>query len=360
MELATQPDFPRTMQRFEAWWQCEVIDRPPVRMTAANNAPVAWPKKKHNSQRERWFDLEYRLEEFAAFVQSRKWLADSFPHFMPNLGPEILATLYGAELEFTPDSSWSKPICHSSREVMKLKANLECPYWQWIRQATDLSIERGKGHWLTSVTDLHTHADLLAALREPQELLLELMDDYQGVKQAINYLAPLFDDVYDDQAKRIQRAGQPVTSWIATPHMGRGCVLQADFICMVSPEMFQDVFLPALQYEVNKLECSIFHLDGPNALQHLDALLECRGLSAIQWVHGAGNGTASRWIDVYQRIQAGGKAMEIVCDGIEDALQVAEHLKPQGCFFNVMGNYSEAQINEFLAQMSKWTATGRL
>ena len=360
MELATKPDFAKTMQRFEAWWHCEVLDRPPVNMSVASNKPVKWPDKKHATQRERWFDLDYHFACRDAWVESRKWVADSFPYVYGNMGPEILATLYGAELEFTPDTSWSKPICHSSRDVLKLTPNLDSEYWNWIRKFTARSLEQGQGRWITSITDLHTHADLLAALREPQDLLMELMDDYDAVKLAIQHLTPLFDLVYDDQARPILSAGQPTLSWLPAPHAGRGCVLQADFICMVSPEMFQDVFLPALVYEMDRLDRSIYHLDGPNALQHLDALLACPKLNAIQWVYGASNGPARKWIDVYKRIQSAGKGMQIYCESIDDALAVAEHVKPNGCLFDVAGDYDETQINTFLSKLERWSATGKI
>lgn len=360
MHLDTKPDFDKTLARFEAWWNFEVIDRPPVSIWSPSGKQVQWPQKTHASERERWFDMDFRFEQHEASVKSGKWLADSIPSFHGNLGPEILATLYGAELEFTKDSSWSKPICHSSREVLNLKPSLEGTYWKWEREWVNRSLEQGKGKWITAITDLHTHADLLAALREPQDLLIELMDDYEGVKQAIQKVTPLFDLVYDDQAKPIQAAGQPTMSWIPAPHVGRGCVLQADFICMVSPEMFQDIFLPALEYEFAKLDCSIFHLDGPAALRHLDALLESKKLNAIQWVWGDGNGPAARWIDVYQRIQSAGKGMQIHCVSMDDAIAVAEHLKPNGCFFSVGGSYSEEQVNAFLKRLEKWTATGKL
>ena len=360
MEMETKADFDKTMARFEAWWNFEVIDRPPVSLWVPSGKKVQWPQKQHASERERWFDMDYRFDQHEAAVQSGKWIGDNIPSFHGNLGPEILATLYGAELEFTRDSSWSRPMCRSSREVLNLQPDLDTPYWKWEREWVRRSLEQGKGKWITCITDLHTHADLLAALREPQELLLELMDDYEGVKQAIAHLTPLFDLVYDDQANAILAAGQPTMSWLPAPHLGRSCVLQADFICMISPDMFRDVFLPPLEYEMSRLDRSIFHLDGAAALKHLDALLECKKLNAIQWVWGDGNGPAAKWIDTYKRIQAAGKSMQIVCVDMDDAIKVAEHLKPEGCFFAVGGNYSEDQANAFLQRMERWTATGKL
>lgn len=356
MELTSKPGFERTLERFEAWWRRELVDRAPVNIHVPAKRQVEKPISRHANERERWLDLEFRLAEMEAAVANRLWVADSFPSFIGNLGPEILATLYGAELEFTRDSSWSRPICHSSRQVLDLQPDLTTKYWTWLRQWLKASLERGRGKWITGITDLHTHADLLAALREPQELLLELMDDRDAVREAIRHLTPLFEVVYDDQAKPIIAAGQPTMSWAPEPHRGRGCVLQADFICMVSPEMFEDIFLPALKYEMERLDRSIFHLDGPNALQHLDALLACPRLDAVQWVYGAGNGPGTKWIDVYKRIQSAGKSMEIACTDIADALAIAEHLKPGGCFFNVGGTYTEEEVNRFLDRMERWSA----
>ena len=265
MHLDSKPDFETTQRRFDAWWNQEIVDRPPVSMTLPAKRPVQWPKSNHATIRDRWFDLDFRLRQQEAAVASRQWIADSVPCFYANLGPEIVATLYGAELEFTNDSSWSKPICHRVQEVLTLKANLDTPYWNWQRRLLHESIELGRGRWISCITDLHTQADLLAALLDPQDLLTELMDDYQGVKAAMQHVTPLFDAVYEDSARPILAAGLPTMSWLPLPHRKRSCVLQADLICMVSTQMFEDVFLPALVHEQNALDASIFHLDGPAA-----------------------------------------------------------------------------------------------
>ena len=52
---------------------------------------------------------------------------------------------------------------------------------------------------------------------------------------------------------------------------------------MVSKETFDDLFLPGIRQECRHAEASLYHLDGPNALTHLDSLLEIPELDAIQW-----------------------------------------------------------------------------
>lgn len=84
---------------------------------------------------------------------------------------------------------------------------------------------------------------------------------------------------------------------------GRFYIPSNDFLCMISRAMFNEFFLDAIREECQFYDKSIYHLDGPMALKHLDALLSIPELNAIQWLPGTGNEGFTRWIEVYQRIQ---------------------------------------------------------
>lgn len=354
-ELETMPGLDRTLERFEAWWHCEIVDRPPVSMSLRPDQPIRLPPVTYASERQRWMDVEGTLDRFEKHVAARRYISDLLPTFMPNLGPDICAATYGCELEFGPTTSWSKPIAANCEQVLQLTPNLQKPYWALIRRFTDESLERGRGKWITGYTDLHPNGDLLAALREPQELLLEMAENPEAVKAAMRHLTPHFKLMYDDLVQRIRAAAQPTLSWIPVPHQGRMNISSCDLICMISCELFHEMILPALQWEMEQVDRSIFHLDGPGAVRHLDSLLACKRLHAIQWVAGAGSGPASRWTGLYQRIQAGGKAMQIICDDIGEARKLMEHLKPEGCWFDIIGEYTEAEIHSFLAEVGRWS-----
>jgi len=125
---------------------------------------------------------------------------------------------------------------------------------------------------------------------------------------------------------------------------------------MVSERIFQDAILPAIRNEMRYLDCSVFHLDGPGALRHLDALLDVPELNAVQWIYGAGNGPAARWIDVYRHVQATGKGIQLVCEDTEDACAVAEHLKPEGVWFCPGGEYDRDEAEAFINWTARWAA----
>ena len=359
MELQSKPDFDATMKRFEAWWHRQVIDRPPININVKPERPIRWPRKKHATLRDRWMDVEYAVDCAEAVAAGGVFLAENFPKFDPGVGPELCATVFGCDLEFTPESSFSIPIAASSREILSLKPDLDTPYWNNIREKTDLSLERGRGKWITAMPDLHTNGDLVAAIRNPQDLCLDLADDLESVRAACDYVNEVsYALMFEDLWTRIKAAGQPCTSWTPCLHDGPSYPVSCDFICMISPVMFQATILPALYGEIKYLDHSIYHLDGPDALKHLDALLALPELDGIQWVFGAGNGPARRWIDVYKKVQAAGKCVQVLADDMADAKAVAAHVKPEGVWFQVGGEYAREEAEAFLAWAERW-AVGR-
>jgi hypothetical protein len=69
------------------------------------------------------------------------------------------------------------------------------------------------------------------------------------------------------------------------------------------------VFLPGIVRECRFYERSIYHLDGPGALRHLESILSIPELNALQWVPGAGRENFSQWVQVYRQVQAAGKGI---------------------------------------------------
>jgi hypothetical protein len=73
--------------------------------------------------------------------------------------------------------------------------------------------------------------------------------------------------------------------------------------------MFKRWVLPALEEEAALVQHAYYHWDGPAALAHTEALLGSRGLHTLSFVPGAGQGSHLQYLELFKRVQAGGKAV---------------------------------------------------
>ncbi len=108
-----KPDYEQSKARMDAFWACELIDRPVVQFYLSK--PVAecvpLPVSNHTTSAAWWLDAEYQAELALAQLQNQEFLGDSMPVAFPNLGPEVFSAFYGCPLVFGDyGTSWSEPI----------------------------------------------------------------------------------------------------------------------------------------------------------------------------------------------------------------------------------------------------------
>lgn len=355
--LGFKPDFAQTARRFEAWWHGEVIDRPPVTLSVKSQRTYRGPVSRHATLRERWLDVEFIVDSAIAAMEVTTYLGDALPVFWPNIGPEITATLYGCELEFGETTAWSSPIIHKPddwQRIANAQPDFTNRYWQTLEAMTKLAIDRCAGRYLVGMTDLHGAYDILAALREPMVLCTDLFDCPELVDRAARNVAHGFAAAFARNWSLVNSAGMGSIYWTPCYHAGPAYIPSCDFWCMVSPAMARDLVYPTLVTEMTGLKRSIFHLDGPQALPHLDLTLSLPGLNALQWVFGAGHGPAARWLDVYRHARAAGKSLQVTATDANDALTVLRELGPAGLWFTIdqpFGSTGEAEA--FLRKVAR-------
>lgn len=355
MPIEQIPDWEQRIARHDAFWQCEIIDRPVVVLACGKAQPeAAWPAEQGwTSHRERWFDFDYVAECARAGALNTDYLGDALPVYNPNLGPEIFSAFFGTELEFTEGTSWAVANLHDWSEVDAIRFSEDNSYYTALWQLTETLLAAGKGLFYTGLTDFHPGADALVAFRDPLYLNMDMIEAPDEVKSLLAYTYTVYFDVFNRFYQRLHDAGQACTAWAGVVSSQKWYVPSNDFSCMISPAMFDEFFLPGIAEECRRLQASIYHLDGPNALCHLDSLLAIPELNAIQWVYGAGNGRASDWIPVYQKCQAAGKGVQIWIDANELDTIMA-NLKPKGVWLGVWGFGGKDEGEALVKKTMSW------
>jgi hypothetical protein len=356
-----KPDYEKSKQRIDAFWEREIIDRPVVQFSLSKprEEQVPLPPAHHATPRDRWLDAGYQAELALASLANHEFLGDSLPVAYPNLGPEVLSAFYGCTIEFGDyGTSWTTPILHDWQAVDSLVFHPDNFYLRKLREMTDALLAVGRSKFIVGMTDWHPGGDAIAAFRDPQNLAIDMIDHLDDVKALLRRLEADYFRLYDEFYVKLRAAGMPITSWLTLVSDEKYYIPSNDFSIMVSKATFDDVFLPGIVNECRFLDRSIYHLDGPGALRHLDSLLAIPELHAVQWVCGAGREGFGRWIPVYQKCQAAGKGIEVVCSYAELDL-IMETLDPHGVYLMMDGVPSREAALDMLKRLEKW-CTGRV
>lgn len=355
MSFSLKPDYQQVKARYDAFWDRQIIDRPPVSIALPGEHLPPMARRSYATMEEKWLDVEYRAEAIDRQMRGTRFLYDALPIAFPNLGPEIFSAWCGCGYEYGPDTTWSQPVIRDwETDFPKARLNVNHPLFVKMVEFTKLLLAYGKGHFIVGLTDLHPGGDHLAALRDPAELAIDMIDNPEWVRRMLDQSMPEYYAAYGIFYHMLREAGMPITSWTPLIHDGTYYIPSNDFSCMISKAMFDAVFLEGIRQECKFYERSIYHLDGPGALRHLDSLLAIEELDAVQWVCGAGREGYHRWVNVYQKIQSAGKGIQMICHANELPL-IFETLRPEGVWFShVAGISDEDEARAVVDRIARW------
>jgi hypothetical protein len=351
------PQFEEAMQRVDAWYHCEILDRPPIRFMAHNaflDTGVDYAKLSSEERRARWFDVEYQVDLFEQSIEGRTFHGETFPVFWPNLGPNVYAAFYGTELEFGEVTSWSKPIVCDWDDMGSLKLDTNNIYFKKIEELTRHALDRCRGKYLVGYTDLHPGIDCAAAWRGMGQLCMDMVDCPEQVKELTERAIADFETVYDHFDAMLKAHGQPSSSWMGIPSFGRMHIPSCDFAALISLSYFEEYALPILKQEVQSMTHNIFHLDGKGVARHLKKILSVPEVHAIQWVQGVGDDQPiMQWVPLLKELQIRG--VPVIVDQSRFELdQFMAAMDPQGLFLWI-ATESEEQELAVLRKVERWT-----
>lgn len=349
------PQWERIQTRFLEFWARENHDRPMLLIQAPKNDRKAPLPSYHAEIRDRWLDTDYVIARANRHFQNTHYAGEAVASLFPNLGPDVFAALYGTPLVFGETTSWSEHTLHDLADWPAVQLDRQGFYYRRLLEMTRAIAEDARGKYLAGVTDLHPGLDGLVAMRGPETLCFDVIEAPEWVREASLHLFEGFKTVFAELAKITTAHQQGTINWMGVWHPGCWYVTSCDFCCMISADMFEEMVMPELELELAYLDASIFHLDGPDALRHLDRLLESKALQGVQWVYGEGQPTATYWIEVIQRIQRAGKCVHIRATPQELPV-LLEHVKPEGVLYQISAR-SEDEANALLALAEKHTKT---
>ena len=333
-------DWDRVRQNHIRWWDGRGLV---LYLTAPRDEPVE-PVDRPRPPADlfgRWTDPQYRAAAGEYQVATTFFAADAYPHYKTNLGPGSLGTFIGAEPHFVDGTVWYETCIEDPEASGPIRFDPSGNKWLAVHVAVmEAIVGRARGRFLVSMPDLIENLDTLAALRGGERLLTDLVERPDWVQTKLAEINEAFFAAFDALAPIVGDGEGGNTFLFDIWGPGRTAKVQCDISCMISPAMFRRFVVPHLSAQCRWLDYSMYHLDGEDALQHLDALLEIESLDAIEWTprtrigpgeeHFSGGGP--KWYDLYRRIKAGGKSVQAVGVTADQVIPLIEAVGPEGMF----------------------------
>ena len=320
MKLKYKPDWEETKRRFIAWWNHSKIDRPMMRVIARLEEPIEplEPVEPPKTPEKFHLDVERKVKELRNFCKTHIFLAESFPSLSMNIGPGSMATYLGSEPVFSWDTVWYTPCINTSWEEWgPLKYDENNYWWRLHLSLICRAKELAGDDFLVNIPDIIESLDILSALRGAQNFIYDLIDMPEVIKSYIREIDELYFKYYDAMYEIVKdKDGGSSYTVFAIWGPGKTAKVQCDFSAVMSPRQFQEFFIPSLSYLCGKLDYTLYHLDGPDAIKHLPAILSVKDLDAIQWTPGAGkpDGGSEDWYPIYDMVKKSGKSLWISID----------------------------------------------
>ena len=288
-QLLYRPDIDEARKRLTDWWHGRDLGRPALLLTVPRSEPlldipempippnVRTPRFTAQS-------LEFRLNYALHSCNRTHYLAEAVPSVQPHVGPGALALYLGAQGIEDADTVWMQP-CIDDPPNARFQLDPQNFYWKFTLDLIHSQIQHASDRFLTAFPDLIEGLDTLAALRGTETLLLDLTERPDWVHDCLEQINRCYFQCYDHLYNLIKDETGGSHFWTWAP--GRVSKLQCDISAMISPAMFRDFMSPILTEMCRRLDYSLYHLDGPDAICHLDHLLAIEELDMVQWVPGS-------------------------------------------------------------------------
>ncbi len=303
MTLQYKPDFDLTRERWTAFWQGR-SPRPLLHAIAPR--PGVTPVPRPRPYACAFGDLDPLIEQTLAWAESHEFLADAAPSFMITFAPDHFAALLGAPIrQGVGGTNWVEP-CLTRLDDADIRFDRSGHWWRRTVECVERFRARCDGRLIITGTHLQGGLDCLTALYGTQNLLLDLVESPQSVRRALDQVDRAVVEVRAAFAEILDIPNRGSLNRFGMYSAGVIDVPQCDVSCMISPEMFDAFELPRLSREIDTTHASIYHLDGPDALVHLESVCSIPKLDMIQWMPGAGH-YDDDWRPLNARIDALGK-----------------------------------------------------
>ncbi len=347
-----------TKQHYIDWWNHKGIvlnmwEHFQEGVTPHADVPAPTPPKDLN---QKWFDPEWRAAYLDWYVAHSSLLADMLPVANTQLGPGSLAAILGGVFEGGEDTIWIHPDPNYTDDI---KFDLENnAAWKLHKDLLLACKKKAQGHYYVGMPDLMEGLDVLAAIKGTDKVLLDTVMQPEILEHQIQQINDVYFRVFDELYDIIREGDEMAFCYFSSWAPGKMTKVQSDISTMISEEDYRRFVQPFIREQCQKIDYTLYHLDGVGAIRHLPALLEIEELNAIQWTPGVGEpqGGSPKWYDLYKRILAGGKSILASWVTVDELKPLLDNIGTDGVHLE-MDFHNEREVEQAMRIVEEYRNT---
>lgn len=346
-----------TKQRYINWWNHKGIILNMWEHFQEGVQPHAeiTPPAPAKDLSQKWFVPQWRAEYLDWYVAHSSLKADILPVANTQLGPGSLAAILGGVFEGGEDTIWIHPNPDFTDEIV---FNPEHPNWILHKELLKACKAKANGHYFVGMPDLMEGLDVLAALKGTDRVLLDTVMQPEILEQQMQQINDIYFKVFDELYDIIREGDEMAFCYFSSWAPGKMSKLQSDISTMISQDDYRRFVQPFIREQCQKIDYTLYHLDGVGAMHHLPALLEIEELNAIQWTPGVGEpqGGSPKWYDLYKKILAGGKSVMACWVTLDELKPLLDHIGADGVHLE-MDFHNEKEVEQAMRIVEEYTGS---
>ncbi|QDU70544.1 hypothetical protein [Mucisphaera calidilacus] len=354
-------DWSRVKPRHERWWRqeelvfCLTADRDP----SDDDLPEPPPAK---DPEDWWIGLPTRIRHYAYRMSRKRFYAEAPPaSWCSCIGPGDLAAMLGARWKFSKNTVWYEHCIDDPETHPPLELDTTSFAYRRLTEIVRAEIELADGRYLVGIPDLIENIDILAALRDPQTLLLDMFDNPEWIERSVMAINEAYFKAYDHFYGLVRDdEGWSLFGAFSPYGPGKTAKVQCDACSMFGPDQFERFVLPALTQQCDYLDFAMYHLDGEECWPNLDHILSIESLQALEWTpkfaYADEGGGHPKWYDLYKRILAAGKSVQAITVKPDEVIPLLDAVGPKGMYI-CCHTKTEAEAEKILERVEPYYAS---
>jgi len=340
MQCSWKPNWAETKRHFIEWWNHDglVLTGGGPFQVERPHEDVLQPPGPADVEGGLYVQPELRARHNHYALSQSSFPYDNLPISSTDIGPGSLALFLGSEPGFSPETVWFKPCLNgvaTPEDLPALAFDSGTRWWDITEDTLRAAAALGDGKYLVGCPDLVENIDILAALRDPQTLLLDMVLRPEWVSEKVWEINEAFSAAYGRIYDIIKQAdGGSTFGAFGLWGPGRTAKIQCDACAMFSPDMFDRFVVPAMAAQCEWLDHSMYHLDGHECIVHLDSLLGIDALDAIEWTPDPNvpRGGDPTWYPMYRKILDAGKSVQVIMISPDEVIPLLDAIGGKGVY----------------------------